>query len=64
MNRAWRLWTGWRGEMMQHNLKGVSSVQEALKPHNIPKSLTKEDWEWLLIEHYMHPDFQVLSNVS
>jgi len=48
---------------MQHNLKGVSSVQEALKPQNIPKSLTKEDWEWLVVEHYMHPDFQVLSNV-
>lgn len=43
MSRARRLWTGWRGEMMQHDLKGVSSVQEALKPQNIPNSLTKED---------------------
>ena len=64
MNRAWRLWTGWRGEMMQHNLKGVSSVQEALKPHNIPKCLTKDEWELLVVEHYMDSNLYVLSNLS
>ena len=45
--------------MKQLHLKNVSSLEEALSPKNVPKSLLKEDWEWLVLEHYIDQDFQV-----
>ena len=45
--------------MKQLHLKKVSSLDEALSPKNVPKSLPKEDWEWLVLEHYTDLDFQV-----
>ncbi|KAJ8444747.1 hypothetical protein Cgig2_033755 [Carnegiea gigantea] len=56
--------TCWRGEMMQRNLKGLSSAPKALKTQNHPKTLTEEDWEWLIVEHYMDPDFQIKSAIN
>ena len=45
---------------MKHlHLKKVSSLEEALSLMNVSKSLLKEDWEWLVLEHYTDPDFQV-----
>jgi len=59
MSLARRYWTNWRGEMSQ-TLKKVSSLEEALKPEKVPKGLLWEDWEWLVLEHYTDPDFQVI----
>jgi len=60
MRQARTLWNKWRGEMKQLHLKNVSCLEEALSPKNVPKSLLKEDWEWLVLEHYTDPDFQVI----
>lgn len=46
--------------MKQLHLKNVSSLEEALSPKNVPKSLLKEDWEWLVLEHYTDPEFQII----
>ena len=45
--------------MKQLHLKKVSSLEEALSAKNVPKILLKQDWEWLVLEHYTDPDFQV-----
>jgi len=45
--------------MKQLRLKKVSSLEEVLSSKNVLKSLLKEDWEWLVLEHYTNPDFQV-----
>jgi len=59
MRQARNLWNKWRGEMKQLRLKKVSSLEEVLSSKNVLKSLLKEDWEWLVLEHYTNPDFQV-----
>jgi len=45
---------------MSQKLKKGSSLEEALKPEKVPKGLLWEDLEWLVLEHYTDPDFQVI----
>lgn len=59
MSKAQTTWNKWRGEMSQLHLKNVSTLDDAIAPDNIPKGLLKEDWEWLVMEHYTDPEFIV-----
>lgn len=53
------LWNKWRGQLYVKYVKG-KPMQEALK--NVPKGVNKNQWEWLLKEHFSTKKFQVILN--
>ncbi|XP_052184492.1 uncharacterized protein LOC127796400 isoform X3 [Diospyros lotus] len=54
------LWSNWRSSLNTMYVKPCKTVAEALK--NKPQSMDKEDWEWLLIKHFLTEDFQKISS--
>lgn len=52
-----RLWHYWRGNLVQHYIKRAGSYEKALE--KVPTNMLREDWKWLLDEHFFNEDFLV-----
>ncbi|KAJ8432070.1 hypothetical protein Cgig2_030506 [Carnegiea gigantea] len=49
------LWHKWRGSLMQGYIKPAKSKERALQ--KVLRSVSPEDWKWLLDEHFFNDDF-------
>uniref|UniRef100_A0A8R7P3A9 Uncharacterized protein n=1 Tax=Triticum urartu TaxID=4572 RepID=A0A8R7P3A9_TRIUA len=50
-----KLWINWRGDLHRHFVKPKKTMQEAMK--KVPKDIPKDDWEWLVKEHFFSKEF-------
>ncbi|XP_040247974.1 uncharacterized protein [Aegilops tauschii subsp. strangulata] len=50
-----KLWINWRGDLHRHFVKPNKTMQEAMK--KVPKDIPKDDWEWLVKEHFSAGSF-------
>ena len=57
-----KLWNNWRGDLQRKFVKPAKSMREALK--TVPKDVSKDDWEWLVKEHFFSKEFLVSSYVA
>ncbi|XP_020100727.1 uncharacterized protein LOC109718741 [Ananas comosus] len=53
------LWNKWRGDLHRKYVKPCSTIQETLR--NIPEDINREDWEWLVKEHFSSKKFMAAS---
>lgn len=51
------LWNKWRGDLHRKYVKPCNTIQETLR--NIPEDIDREDWEWLVKEHFSSKKFLV-----
>ncbi|CAI0419708.1 unnamed protein product, partial [Linum tenue] len=56
MNKAW---TNYRCDLNRNYIKPCASPEDALE--NVPSWIQKDDWEWLLKEHYLTEEFEKIS---
>jgi len=47
----------WRGSFMQGYIKPTKTKERAME--KVPRSVSPEDWKWLLDEHFFNEDFLV-----
>ncbi|XP_020080556.1 uncharacterized protein LOC109704199 [Ananas comosus] len=53
------LWNKWRGDLHRKFIKPCENMQEALKI--VPEGVHREDWEWLVKEHFFSEKFLAAS---
>ena len=57
-----KLWNNWRGDLHRKFVKPAKSIREAIK--SVPKDVSKEDWEWLVKEHFSSKEFLVSAHIT
>jgi hypothetical protein len=56
-----KLWNNWRGDLHRKYVKPAKTMPEAIK--TVLKDVSKDDWEWLVKEHFYSKEFLVSVNI-
>ncbi|CAI0400370.1 unnamed protein product [Linum tenue] len=54
-----KAWTNYRSDLNLKYVKPCQSLEDAIE--NVPCGIQKDDWEWLVTEHYLTEEFKKIS---